>query len=692
VKISALAALLFCAACALANDYTTYIGDAFPYNVAALTTDPAGNTYIAGSRAITAGTNDIFVSKLDPVGNLLMTATLSGKGNDQASSVALDPSGNIWIAGWTSSANFPLHNPLQSTFAPSQTGFLAKFDPSGTLLFSTYLGGTKASSTLYGIAVDSHGDVYVTGTTSASDYPRTPGLPAHTASVGLGAVSVAWFAKISAAGDKILYAGGLAGDTHACGAGSSCFLSQIFTSGAAIAVDASGNAYIAGNTNGGGLAGTPGALLATGIGAFVAKVNASGTSLGYLTFLGATNHVLAPFANPANTLNAIAADASGSVYLVGFTSDPSFPVTPGVVQPAFSISQSQLNPPPDAFAAKLNSTGTAMVWASYLGGAASDKAQALAVDPTGNLWIAGTTASTDFPKASGVPQGSDFLVEFNATGTSLPFAARFPAASTSTAIALDSAGSVHTAGSAGLVSTITPSATLAPRLFGVANAAGDVLAGRVAPGEVIALYGLHLTTAAAAAADFNSSGFLPTSFGGVQVTIGGIPAPLLYVSDTQINAVAPLAIPSATAVQLQLTSNDAPLSNFRLRVDASAPQVFRNPDGSAAAVNQDGSINSAAHPAKAGSTVAIWATGTGAFSGVDGLKIAAASQAICSCAIGGGTDYWNVTYEGTAPGLVTGITQINFQIPAQLNAATVDYFSLSVGLLSSEQTFVYIAP
>jgi uncharacterized protein (TIGR03437 family) len=183
---------------------------------------------------------------------------------------------------------------------------------------------------------------------------------------------------------------------------------------------------------------------------------------------------------------------------------------------------------------------------------------------------------------------------------------------------------------------------------------------------------------------------LPTTLAGVQVNIGGSPAPLLYVSDTQINAVVPLGLTSPSTVKLSVTRDGVPLSDFRVVVDAVAPQIFRNADGSAAALNQDGTINSASQPAAPGSIVSIWATGTGVFSGVDGQKVTSASLFICSCAIGIGVDSLIVSYAGTAPGLVTGVTQINFQIPLQSDAGTVEYFSLRVDAQSSSQTFIYV--
>jgi Beta-propeller repeat len=129
---------LACGVSLAAADYTTYIGDEFPYTVTALAVDAAGNTYVTGSRAVNMpalGTGatlaDIFVSKLDRSGNLTLLATLSGKASDKANSIALDPSGNIYLAGSTTSVNFPLHQPLQSvpapqSFPPLGTGFLVE--------------------------------------------------------------------------------------------------------------------------------------------------------------------------------------------------------------------------------------------------------------------------------------------------------------------------------------------------------------------------------------------------------------------------------------------------------------------------------------------------------------------------------------------------------------------------------------
>ena len=696
---------LACALSLAAADYTTYIGDAFSYTVTAIAVDASGNTYVTGSRAVivtapgsTGTLADIFVSKLDPSGNLTLLATISGKASDRANAIALDPSGNIYLAGSTTSTNFPLHDALQSVlasptyFPPLGTGFVVKLGPDGTTLYSTYVGGTTGPSSMNSVAADAHGNAYVTGESFAPDYPRTAGLPQGTVGPGVGAISAAFFAKISPAGDKILYAGGLAAATRGCQGGSSCFLSTLSNSGRGIAVDAAGNAYLAGNTYGTDLPTTPGALRTDGIGAFVAKVNSSGTSMGYVTLLAAANYNFGgvfPGSNPGTLAYAIAADAAGNAYIAGSTSDPAFPATPSAFQTMLSVTSppnSFSAPPSDAFVAKLNPTGSAMVWATFLGGSNTDKANTIATDSTGNVWVSGTTASSDFPASDGFPGGQEFVAEFNSAGSALLYSSRYPANTVATALAVDPSGTVHAAGGTGLVSAFTPSQSSGARIFGLANAAGGDLSGRVAPAELISIYGLHLGISTPVYASFGAAGFLPTTLAGVQVMFNGAPAPLLYVSDTQINAVAPLALLNISSAPLRVTLNSGALADFRLVVDTAIPQVARNGDGSAAAINQDGTVNSGTHPAPVGSFVSIWATGIGYAPGMDG-QMATTAQNFCSCPIHDIATNQDIapSYAGAAPGMVTGVVQINFQVPASgtffsldVSGKASDAFSISV--------------
>ena len=350
-------------------------------------------------------------------------------------------------------------------------------------------------------------------------------------------------------------------------------------------------------------------------------------------------------------------------------------------------------PVPNAFVAKLNPTGTAMVWATLLGGSGGDGAQTVAPDFAGNVWVSGTTQPIGFPDASGFLNGSEFLVELNPSGSALSYSALFPSDTVATGLALDPSGTIHAAGATGLISAFMPGSlpgqTTAPWLFGVANSAGGPLAGRIAPGELISLYGLNLGPATPVTGTFDAAGFLPATLGGVTVTIHGAAAPLLYVSDTQINAVAPIELSASSTVDLNFA-----VLTFRTIVDSVAPQVFRNPDGSAAAINQDGTVNSQTNPAKVGSYVSIWATGTGYFPGSDG-QMATGANSFCSlprpCVIfdASGTQV-DTSYSGAAPDLVNGVIQINFQV-----TSATSYYLAVVGLGSaadSDLFEMYTAP
>ncbi|MBZ5621353.1 MAG: SBBP repeat-containing protein [Acidobacteriia bacterium] len=663
MRLYLLVAVLSTAALLSAAEYSTYIGDANDYHVARTIADSVGNTYIAGSRVLASQTSEIFVLKLDTTGKIVLFATLSGKGSDSANDLALDSAANIYIAGATSSANFPLHNPFQSTPGP---GFLVKFSPDASqLLYSTYF-----PAVVKALAVDSAGNAYVTGNTFSPDFPVTPGLPAGPATRGIAAASGAFLTKISATGERILYSALMVGHGKDCGGGSSCFTSFRNTIGVAIALDPSGAAYIAGNTDTNDLA-TPGAMLTKGTGAFVAKVNAAGTALSYLTYVGPTYYPFVPFTNPANTARAIAVDASGNAYVAGSTFDPILPTTKGAYQTTYNgpTNPTPPNPlpPPDAFVVKLNPGGTGVVWATYIGGKDADVANSVALDPSGNVWVAGTTASQDFPNTQGWSQGGDFVVALNATGSSLPYAARFPNDSVAQSVAVDAAGLVHVAGSTGLVSAIAPAQPPVARIVGIANAAAGPATGRIVPGEIVAIYGPHIGPATPGA-------------GGVQVSIGGRDAPVLYAADSQINAIVPFGVDGRFSAAVHVVFKGVTGPDFLAGVSAADPEVFRNSEGYAAAINQDGTINSPDHPAQGGSIVSIWVTGTGYEPSLDGREgqVAASAEDFDCCEVDVMGVRADVLYGGTAPGLVVGVVQVNFRVPVLEFFAAQPYLELTV--------------
>ncbi len=276
---------------------------------------------------------------------------------------------------------------------------LGKYDHSKALVidpvlaYSTYLGG-NFFDVVQALAVDQSGDAYVTGSADSCDFPTTlgsyePVLP--NCSVSLGAIFVA---KLNSQGTGLVY---------------STFVttSNATTSGYgwAIAVDSSGNAYVAGQS-GGGLPVTPGAYQPVdnaasngGINGFIFKLNPSGTGLLYSTYLGGSYG--------ADAIYAIAIDSGGEAYVAGTALSSDFPTTTGAFQTIDTTPGD-----PYSFVSKLNATGSALVYSTYLVGngnvsgfgAPMGQANGIAVDSSGNAYVAGSTADTSFPVTPGAFQ------------------------------------------------------------------------------------------------------------------------------------------------------------------------------------------------------------------------------------------------------------------------------------------------
>lgn len=364
--------------------YSTYISGSGTELATAIAVDSTGSAYVTGYtnstdfptrsplQSANAGGYDAFVAKLDATGNLVYSTYLGGGKDDTANAIALDSSGNIYLAGQTNSTNFPgvtSSSPQRSLVGNFSNAFVAKLNAAGSSIsYSTYLGG-NGGDYAKGIAVDSSGNAYVVGTTASTNFPVTPN-PLQSAFGG--GSNDAFVSMLNAAGTALVYSTYLGGNDN--------------DFGNAIAVDFSGNVYVTGYTASTNFPGVTSSSIQpvnggnyTGI---VAKLNASGTALVYSTYLGG---------NALDVGNGIAVDSSGNAYVTGTTRSTNFVgVTAASIQPVNGGGA-------DAFVSELNAGGTALVFSTYLGGSGNDSGNGVALDSTGNIYVTGDTASTNFP-------------------------------------------------------------------------------------------------------------------------------------------------------------------------------------------------------------------------------------------------------------------------------------------------------
>lgn len=322
-------------------------------------------------------------------------------GASDGDAVAVDSSGGAYIAGSTSATNFPTTaGAYQTTYGGgSEDAFVTKFSADGkSLAYSTYLGGSNFEFP-EGIAVDAAGNAYIVGATASTNFPTTPG--AFQTSFGSG-TRHAFVTKLNASGGSLVYSTYLGGST--------------FENGTAIAVNASGNAYVTGQTTSSDFPTTAGAyqtVIGGSSDAYVTEFNAAGSALIYSTYLGGSS---------AESGFGIAIDGAGNAYVGGGTFSTNFPTTPGAYQTSFVGAG-----PEDAFVTKLNASGSALVYSTYVG-TIDESGVPITIDGAGNAYITGYTASTSFPTTPGAYQttfggGIDdaFVTKLNAAGSGLVY-------------------------------------------------------------------------------------------------------------------------------------------------------------------------------------------------------------------------------------------------------------------------------
>ncbi len=393
---------------------------------------------------------------IDPT--LAYSTFLGGTGSDQGNSIAVDSGGNVYLAGLTTSTDFPATGGgFQTTSAGDRDAFVAKFDSSGSLVYATYLGGSGFDQA-NGIAIDASGNAYVAGLTASANFP-TLGALQPTAGGG----DDAFVTKLNPTGSALVYSTYLGGadDEEARG----------------IAIDGSDSAYVAGDTLSTNFpvlnAVQP---LLVDDDAFVAKLNAAGSALVFSTYLGGLG---------IDEASAIAVDGSGGAYVTGFTFALDFPT--------LNPLQSANGGGRDAFVAKFTSAG-ARVYGTYLGGAGTDHGRGIAVDASDNAYVAGLTASTDFPTSNPYQAsngGSDdvFVTKVNAAGSALTYSTYLggSAADGASSIALDAATNAYITGS-----TFSADFPTADPIQAIAGGASDALAAKLSAAGASLVYATYL--------------------------------------------------------------------------------------------------------------------------------------------------------------------------------------------------------
>jgi hypothetical protein len=362
--------------------------------------DSAGNAYVTGFtfsqdfpttpgafQTAAPGSGVTWVAKLNSAGNTLVYSTYLGGSNlgayQSAPLIAIDASGDAYVTGTTFASDFPTVNAADTVYGGGGDCFVSKLNPAASgLIYSTFLGGND-QDICTGIAVDSSGEAYVSGSTLSTDFQFTVSLGKS----GYLGKSGGFVVKLNNSGTGTLFStqlGGTSGNSGAVGGG-------------AVALDSAQNVYLAGTTSSTDLPVTLNAFQGTFGGgnsdAYVMKLDSAGANILFASYLGGSG---------GEGCSGIALDSSGRVFVSGNTSSPNFPHKNGV-QIGFAGGVA------DAFVAEFDpsSTGSGtLVFSTYMGGSLSETAFGIAVDPSGNAYVAGNTGSPDFPITTGALQTS----------------------------------------------------------------------------------------------------------------------------------------------------------------------------------------------------------------------------------------------------------------------------------------------
>jgi uncharacterized protein (TIGR03437 family) len=696
-----------------------------------------------------------FVTKFSPDGSSLVYSTyLGGNYYDYIYAIAVDSSGSAYVTGFTNSTSFPVTSGAYQTICdpfPNNTGpsagaascnsanasaFVTKLNPTGTgLVYSTFLGG-YAYAYANSIAVDSAGRAYIAGneqtycstqyTTYQGCFPTTSGAVIGGNATGGHSPQYAFVAAFNPTGSQLLYStifGDLNGFSCPNGCGS--------TWATGVAVDANGYFYLVGETEAGKLPTTAGVVQPTGapldsnggqlqagrgfIAKFTPVTSAGGVTLAYATYLGGQT-------NASDYISGIAIDSSSNAYVVGYTTSKDFPVTSGAYGTVCNPNGLTCAA---AHVTKLNPTGTAILWSTYVGDAKGDRTDALyftgpiQLDGKGNVYIMGQ-AGTSFPMVNPVEPNPNpnlygamevVVAELDPTGANVLFATRIGSGGRDTAspagLVVDSAGDIYLAGNIlgsdlittpgafqttissnpsythGFVAKIAP--TVEPALLSGTLANGATyLAGGLVPGSWAQVKGTNLSTITRiwAASDFTGLGNnLPTNLSGVQVNVNNQPAAVYYISPTQISFQVPAGITGTASVQVIASGQTS--NSVTAAAATSSPGIFPvilgGTNYAAAVFNSDGKI--AADPSNGagyrnavpGDVVQLYATG---------LAASPAGTLVSTTFLSGVTvTIGTITVSASAAALVqVGEFQINFTVPQSFASLPGGLYPISISV------------
>ncbi|MEZ5356884.1 MAG: hypothetical protein R2762_29955 [Bryobacteraceae bacterium] len=621
----------------------------------------ASNTLIRNPGYNTARRTDAFVARVSPAGEPIFTKTFEGF---LPAGLALDRLGNAIIAGH---------------------GLVMKVTTGGQVAARLPIGAL-----VEGVAVDDAGAIYLTGTAD-ENFRATPGA----AKPGIGPKGCHTRSEENALFCPDAFVAKLRPDLSA-------FVYATFLGGirteraAAIAVDGSGAAYVTGETWSADFPVTPNALQHTYGGGvnngplsygdvFVTKVDPSGRSFLYSTFLGGRS---------AEWMGGVAVDNVGRLVVTGATQSEDFPVTANALQRSYGGGTPIPGAASDAFAVRFDERG-AVMWSTYFGREERESAGAVMLGPANRVYaeIAGAIRPVLRNRPASVCEPSFGLLALDAaTGTIVDYYAQWPASSFS--FDLDGDGRAYVLPRTPSPAVFGPDAGSFRALFRVdfsrdaevspdciVNAASMLGGGvgrpaAIAPGEIVSILGEKLGPGAGLSGFPDPSGRLPVELGGTRVSINGRRVAILSVSEGRIDAVVPFETAPGVPARIVVERSQAGSEQGVIDVSVVRPGLFTIPGtrGQAAALNEDGSLNSARNPARRGSVLTLYATGLGAMSPLpDSLAVTSAglplsrvvrpfdlyvAAPVSTLAAG-----LEITYAGPAPGMAPGVVQVNGRIP-----------------------------